>query len=75
MKKNMDYTGNGGIGLTQQGIQEPIILEKRQRYKGLGYGSHKNVTPFTEDTSNNEVVASPWYNPSVTLTSNNCLCI
>ena len=36
---NMGYEGKG-FGKHAQGIVEPIVVEERPRYLGLGYGKH-----------------------------------
>lgn len=36
---NMGYEGKG-LGKHAQGIIEPIVVEERLRYVGLGYGKH-----------------------------------
>ena len=36
---NMGYEGRG-LGKHAQGIVEPIVVEERPRYLGLGYGQH-----------------------------------
>ena len=45
---NMGYEGKG-LGKHAQGIVEPIVVEERPRYLGLGYGKHDGECSKAKD--------------------------
>jgi hypothetical protein len=49
LMRKMGYDGQG-IGKEGQGIQIPIVAQKRPKHEGLGFGGQESITSSTQTT-------------------------